>query len=320
MEGFCLFTGENLWYTEKKAAITPLDGGDRMSVDHLQDKIRKLKNPSVLELGIPVSQLPPHLLEEEGSAAAALARFCRELLDALKGTVPAVRLSFSAFALLGPEGLAVLRDTAKLAGQMGCYVLMDAPEIFSPAAAQWTAEALLGGDSWLPCDGVVIGGYLGSDVIKPFLPYCKKGKDLFVAVRTANKSASELQDLLSGTRQVHAAAADHVNRYGAGTAGKSGYTRVGVLAAASAADSLRNLRGKYPGLFLLVDGYDYPNANAKNCSNGFDKFGHGAAVCGGTGITCAWKDGEADGEDYLTPAKAAAERMKKNLTRYVTVL
>ena len=68
------------------------------------------------------------------------------------------------------------------------------------------------------------------------------------------------------------------------------------------------------------DGYDYPNANAKNCSFGFDKFGHGAAACGGNAIACAWKEGESDGSDFLEKAKAAAERMKKNLTRYVTVL
>ena len=141
-----------------------------------------------------------------------------------------------------------------------------------------------------------------------------------MVVRTANKSAPELQDLLAGSRLVHAAAADHVNRYGTGTEGRFGYTQVGVLAAASSAESLRTLRTKYPRLFLLLDGYDYPNANAKNCSHAFDKFGHGAAACSGTGITCAWKQTESDGSDWLVHAQAAADRMKKNLTRYVTIL
>ena len=210
---------------------------------------------------------------------------------------------------------------AMLPNLVGYYVLLDAPEILSPAAAKMAAESLLGEGSAYACDGLVISGYLGSDVIKPFLPYCKKSKkDIFVVTRTANKSAPELQDLLSGTRLVHAAAADHVNRYGADTAGKFGYTRVGILAAASAAESLRSLRTKYPQLFFLLDGYDYPNANAKNCSFAFDKYGHGAAACGGSGITCAWKQQNSDGADYLEQAKAAAERMKKNLTRYVTVL
>jgi len=288
-----------------------------MSIDILQEKIRKTKNPSVLELALPVDQLPSRFSRNaEGYAA-----FCRELMEAMKGIIPAVRVSFTAFVLLGHDGLYHLSQTLKKAGELGYYVLLDAPEILSPAAAKTTADSIWGEGTAYPCDGLVISGYLGSDVIKPFLPYCKKSrKDLFVIARTANKSAPELQDLLAGTRLVHAAAADHVNRYGADTAGKFGYTNVGILAAASSAESLRSLRTKYPKLFLLLDGYDYPNANAKNCSNAFDKFGHGAAACSGTGITCAWKTAESDGEDYLEHAKSAAERMKKNLTRYVTVL
>ena len=288
-----------------------------MSVDILQEKIRKTKNPSVLELALPVSDLPSRFARNaEGYAA-----YCGELMEHLKGIVPAVRVSFTAFALLGHDGLYQLSETLKKAAELGFYVLLDAPEILSPASAKMSAESLLGEGSIYPCDGLVISGYLGSDVIKPFLPYCKKTKkDLFVVARTANKSAPELQDLLAGTRLVHAAAADHVNRYGADTAGKTGYTNVGILAAASSAESLRNLRTKYPKLFLLVDGYDYPNANAKNCANAFDKFGHGAVVCGGMDITCAWKEAESGEEAYLDHAKAAADRMKKNLTRYVTVL
>ena len=291
-----------------------------MSVDVLQEKIRKTKNPSILELNLSVSEVPTHIRQEEDGDGAAYARFCLELLEGLKGTVPGVRLSFAAFALLGHDGLYQLSRTLQRAGELGYYVLLDAPEILSPSMAKLTAEQLLGEGSLYPCDGLVISGYLGSDVIKPFLPYCKKEKkDIFVVTRTANKSAAELQDLLAGGRLVHAAAADHVNRYGADTAGKSGYTRVGILAAASSAESLRSLRSRYPKLFLLLDGYDYPNANAKNCSFAFDKFGHGAAACS-SAITIAWRQTESDGKDYLDHAKAAAERMKKNLTRYVTVL
>ena len=292
-----------------------------MAVDLLQEKIRKTKNPSVLELSVSAQEIPAHLLEEEGSAGKAYARFCRELMEHLQGILPAVRVSFSAFAFLGHDGLYQLSETLKAAGRLGYYVILDAPELLSPAAAQSAAKMLFGVDGLYPCDALVIPGYLGSDVIKPFLPFCKnEKKDVFVVARTANKSAPELQDLLAGSRMVHTAAADHVNRYGADTAGKFGYTRVGILAAASAAESLRNLRSKYPKLFLLLDGYDYPNANAKNCSFAFDKFGHGAAACGGSGITCAWKDAESDGRDYMDHAKAAAERMRKNLTRYVTIL
>ena len=292
-----------------------------MSIDKLQEKVRKLKNPSVIDLSVRPSQLPPHLLAEEGSACAAVKRFCMELLAGLKGTVPAVRLGFGPFLLLGAEGVQVLSDILKAAKQTGYYVLLEAPGILSPDSAANLAGSILGEDSHYPCDGLVIPAYLGSDIIKPFLPYCKEGKDIFCVVRTANKSGSEIQDLLSGTRLVHAAAADMVNRYGTDTTGKSGYSQVAIMAAASSAESLRTLRGKYPRLFLLLDGFDYPNANAKNCSHAFDKFGHGAVACAGTSVTCAWRQAaDCDERDYLVFALEAANRMKKNLTRYITIL
>jgi len=286
-----------------------------MSVCVLQEKIGKMKNPSIMELAMPLSDLPPQFEKN----AAGYASFCCGILEALRGTTPAVRISFAAFALM--DGLEELKQVLRTAAELDWYVLLDAPEISSPMMAAVTAEALLGEDSAFPCDGLIISGYAGSDVIKPFLPYCKKHeKDIFVITRTANKSAPELQDLLAGSRLVHAAAADHVNRYGAGTEGKHGYARVGILAAASSAESLRSLRAKYPRMFLLLDGFDYPNANAKNCSFGFDRFGHGAAACGGMAILNAWRQAESDGSDYTVHALAAAERMKKNLTRYITIL
>ncbi len=288
-----------------------------MSLDVLQEKIRKMKNPSLVELAMPLTDLPPQFSWD----AAGYGAFCRALLEGLKGIVPAVRVSFAAFALLGPDGMTELGQTLKAAADLGYYTVMDAPEIASPMMAKIMAETLLGEGSACPCDALIIPGYAGSDMIKPFLPWCRKQKkDLFVVARTANKSAPELQDLLAGSRLVHAAAADHVNRYGAGTEGKHGYAGVGILAAASSAESLKSLRAKYPKLFFLLDGYDYPNANAKNCAHAFDRFGHGAVACGGTAISCAWQQAESDGSDWLIHAQAAAERMKKNLTRYVSVL
>lgn len=287
-----------------------------MSVDTLQEKIRKLKNPTVLELCLTKEDIPPQI-QEQGSAA--FIRYSRELLTALKDVVPAVRVSFTAFALLGSDGLIALKEVLSFARKQGYYVVLDAPELLSVKMATLTADSLLGPESDFACDALIISGYPGSDIIKPFLGYCKEAKkDIFVVARTANKSAPEVQDLLTGGRVVHAAAADHVNRYGSETAGKFGYTRVGILAAASSAQSLRDLRGKYPKLFMIVDGADYPNANAKNCSFAFDKFGHGAACCVGNAIVDAWKQEE--GEDYLAPTIAAAERMKKNFGRYVSIL
>lgn len=106
-----------------------------MAIDILQDKIRKRKNPTVLDLALPVGELPAHLMEEEGSAAAAYGRFCRELLTALKGTVGAVRVGFTAFSILGAEGISQLARILKEAASMGYYVVLEAPYVLSPMMA-----------------------------------------------------------------------------------------------------------------------------------------------------------------------------------------
>lgn len=291
-----------------------------MSIDVLHEKIRRLKNPSVVDFGIKDSGIPAHLLAQEGNKTAAYARFCMELLEGLKGLVPAVRFSFGEFALLGPKGLSALSEILRLAGELGYYVLLDAPEILSPWAADRTAETIFGTESDWPCDGLIVSPYIGSDAIKAFVPACKDDKDLFVAVRCPNKTASEIQDLLTGSRLVHDAAADLVNRYGENILGRCGYSRVASLVSAGSPNSIRALRGKHKRMFLLVDGLDYPSGNFKNCSHAFDCFGYGAAVCAGPSVTAAWTETESNGQDYVMWAVQAAERMKKNLTRYVTIL
>lgn len=290
-----------------------------MSVDVLQEKIRKTKNPSVLVVEAFAEMIPDAHLQDADSVAAAFETYALQLFDSLKGLIPCVRFGFGSFALLGGEGLRVLARLSEAAGALGYYVILDAPEALSAFSAENIAKVLGGEDCSYRWDGLVVPAYSGSDIIKPFLPLCKKGKSLFPVVRTANKTAPELQDLLTGGRLVHTAFADIINRHGQTLMGRGGYSQVGALAAASAADSLRALRSKYPGMFLLLDGYDYPNANAKNCSYAFDKLGHGAAACAGTSIFGAWKETQ-ENTDPIACAVGAAERMKKNLTRYVMVL
>lgn len=291
-----------------------------MSIDFLHDKIRKLKNPLILDLSIKPELLPSHLMEQEITFVKAYPRFCEELLAGLAGVVPGVRFSFDAFALLGENGLSDLRKLLNRAGELGFYTLLDGPQILSPWSADRAAELLKGEE--YHCDGLLISPYIGSDAIKPFVDACTKDeKDLFVVVRSANKSAMELQDLLTGKRLVQGAAAELVNRFGESIFTKCNYSRICAVSSAGAPDSLRNLRAQYRHMFLLVDGIDYPSGNMKNCSLAFDHFGYGAAISVGPTLTASWRDAEgSDGLDYVEQAVLAADRLKKNLLRYISIL
>lgn len=292
-----------------------------MSVDKLQDRIRRVKTPVVIDLSADSRMVPPVLLEQTEKWNEAYLQYVQQLLEALKGNVPAVRFQFNAFALLGPDGLKTLKTVTKRAQRLGFYVLLDVPEAPSADRAEQTAQLLLGEDAPYAFDGLILSSYIGSDGMKPYAKGIgKAGKTLFIVTRTPNKSAAELQDLLTGSRLVHLAMADVVNHLDAPASGRCGYSQIGCVASATAADSLKNLRSKYKNMFLLVDGYDYSTANAKNCSYAFDSVGHGAIVCAGPCVTMAWQDPERCQQDYLQLAMDEIGRIKKNLAKYVTVL
>lgn len=289
-----------------------------MSVDLLQERIRKMKNPSIVDMTATADMIPQEVMQAHEDFLGAYGAYCKEILEGLAQCVPAVRFRFSNFSLFGTKGLSVLEELLDYASGQGYYVLLDCVDILSPMVAKQAADLLLGEKSIWKFNGLIVSTYIGSDGLKPFVKLLvdsKKG--LYGVVRSGNKSAAELQDLFTGNRLSHTAAADLVNRLGEPLAGRSGFNRIGAMAGAASADGLRVLRSKYSRLFLILDGYDYPNANAKSCSYAFDKLGHGAAACAGESVLAAWKEDEGD---YVAAALAAAERMKKNLNRYVTIL
>ena len=288
-----------------------------MSIDLLQDKIRKLKNPLIVDLSTKESLLPPQL---NGDLSRMYPKFCEEMLGALVGIVPGVRFSFDTFALLGDGGLENLSRLLTKANELGFFVILDAPQVLTPWNAERAADVIFGGEKY-PCDGLLVSPYIGSDGLKPFVPYCTDGrKALFVTVRSPNKSASELQDLLTGTRLAQEAAAELANRFGESIVTKCGYSTVCAAVSAGAPNGIQTLRSRCKRMFMLVDGVGYPSGNIKNCSHAFDRLGFGGAISVGPSVTAAWKEAEeSDGSDYIDHALRAVERIRKNILRYISI-
>lgn len=307
-----------------------------MSIDVLQDKIRKLKNPVMFGLDPYLPILPRHIVkeayEEHGqsleAAGEAYYRFCTELLDALADIVPAVKLQSACFEALGAEGIRQMQRISKYAHEKGYYVLIDSMRGDVGNVAEIYAQAMFGTVSvgetshkLYECDGLTVNSYLGSDGVKPFLPYCKQeGKNIFLLLKTSNKSSREVQDLLSGDRVVYTAMADLALRWSEGLFGKHGYSQIGAVVGATFPQTMKLLREKYDRLFFLVPGYGAQGGTAKNVQFAFDRFGHGAIVTASRSIICAWQKTESDGRDYLDRARDAALKMKNDIGKYVTVL
>ena len=90
-----------------------------MSIDVLQSKIRKTKNPSMICIAPSILELPMSIKDaarhEYGdtlrAAAECYKQFSFGILDALQGIVPAVSIVSGAFAALGSDGVAAMEET-----------------------------------------------------------------------------------------------------------------------------------------------------------------------------------------------------------------
>lgn len=307
-----------------------------MSFDRLQEKIRKLKNPTVVGLDARLEYIPPQLvaqcMEEYGEtlegAAQAVFRYNCALMDALQGIVPAVKPQSAYYELLGWQGMRALADTISYARERGYYVIADVKRGDIGSTAQAYSEGWLGkskvGGKLLPAfdaDCVTINGYMGSDAIAPFLKIAQEeDKSVFVLVKTSNPSSGELQDMVAGDRLVYTVMGDLVNRLGSGTEGERGYQTLGAVVGATYPAELKELRRRLEKVFFLVPGYGAQGGTAQDVAGAFDRFGWGAVINSSRGILCAWKKAENGAERFQDAARAAAETMRDDIKKYVTIV
>ena len=188
-----------------------------MSFDVLQEKIIRMKNPTVVGLDPKPEYVPEHIrkasYEQFGEtfegAADAIFQFNKGLIDALCDIVPAVKPQSAYYERLGWPGMSMLEKTIRYAHEKGMYVIADIKrgDIGSTAEAYADAwlgvtkvgEALCGGFN---ADCVTLNGYMGADSVNPFLKVAgERDKSVFILAKTSNPGSGELQNVAAGVRR-----------------------------------------------------------------------------------------------------------------------
>ena len=307
-----------------------------MSFDVLQDKIRKMKNPTVAGLDARIEYVPEHIRKaafaEYGvgrkGAAEAIYQFNVGLIDALCDIVPAVKPQSAYYENLSWQGMEMLERTIAYAKSKELFVIADIKrgDIGSTASAYaegWLSGTKIEGEVFpaFDADCVTLNGYMGSDSINPFLEAAKaQDKCVFVLVKTSNPSSGELQDLIAGDRQIYQAMGDLNQRIAKDTVGKYGYTIAGAVTGATYPSDIRDLRKRLEHTFFLVPGYGAQGGTSEDVQHAFDQYGHGAIVNSSRGIMCAWQKTGGDGHDFAQAARNAAIAMRDDLKQFVTIV
>ena len=248
--------------------------------------------------------LPPTL--KDADPIERCRSFFLALLEALENVVPVVKPQIAFFESLGPPGYSLYFELIRAAHARGFVVIGDVKRGDIGSTARAYAEAHLGPDDGSAADFVTVNPYLGSDGIAPFLEVGRRrGRGVFVLVRTSNPSSAEFQTLRCGDDPLTTHVATQLGQWGASCRGASGLSDAGAVVGATHPDDARRLRDLLPNAPFLVPGFGAQGASAADVAAAFRADGSGAIVNSSRGVLFAWRAAQ-DPARWLDAAVAAA--------------
>jgi orotidine-5'-phosphate decarboxylase len=275
--------------------MTPTNFADR-----LIDAIRAKGSPCIVGLDPRLESMPRFLLAaaetlpRDEAVYEILAGFGRAVIDAAADLVPAVKVQSAFYELHGVPGLRALIETVRYARASGVLAIVDAKRGDVALTAAAYAEALLGEAAWrgdsretIGADAATVSPYLGRDSLEPWLDVCRRrGRGVFVLVRTSNQGSADLQGLdLAGGGVVQERVAAMVTQLGEGLVGARGYSSVGAVVGATFPAEAARLRRLMPRVIFLVPGYGAQGGEADGVAGCFDQNGLGAVVSASRSVT-----------------------------------
>jgi orotidine-5'-phosphate decarboxylase len=282
--------------------------------DRLADGVERKRSQLIVGLDPRVDLLPVELRGE--APAAAVARFCRGIVDAVAPYVVAVKPQLAFFEALGPDGLRALEDACRYARDAGLLVLADGKRGDIGSTSRAYAAAYLeprGGLSPL-ADALTVNPYLGEDSIEPFLQAARlHGAGVFVLVRTSNAGAADIQDLpLSDGRPLWQHVARLVAQWGEGLVGERGISSVGAVMGATVPRAVGEARRAMPQAVLLLPGVGAQGATPADVARAFTSGPASALVNASRSVIYAYRGSDAD---WRSAAGAEAARLARDVWR-----
>jgi orotidine-5'-phosphate decarboxylase len=282
--------------------------------DRLAEAVERKRTQLVVGLDPVLDLLPMELRGEavlgRAAAAAAVARFCRGIVDAVGPYVVAVKPQSAFFEALGADGVRALEEVCEYVRSIGLLVLVDAKrgDIGSTTRA-YAAAYLEPRDGGAPlADALTASPYLGHDAVEPFLAACRRhAAGVFFLVRTSNAGAADVQDaVLADGRPLWQHLASLVREWGEGLVGERGLSSVGAVVGATHPRAVSEARRLLPQSPLLLPGVGAQGATPADVARAFTSGPASALVTASRSVIYAYRGSE---QDWRAAAAAAAQRL-----------
>jgi orotidine 5''-phosphate decarboxylase, subfamily 2 len=285
--------------------------------DRVAESVERKRSQLVVGLDPRIDLLPVELRGEavlgRASAAGAVERFCKGIVDAVAPYVVAVKPQVAFFEALGSDGWLALEAVSRYAAEAGLLVIADAKRGDIGSTARAYAAAFLEPRGAEPplADALTINPYLGSDSIDPFLAACRRhGAGIFCLVRTSN-AGGDLQDvILKDGRTMWHHVASLVAEWGEETTGEVGLSSVGAVVGATHPRAVAEARRLMPRTILLLPGVGAQGGTVADLGRAFQSGPASALVSASRSVIYAYRE---SGTDFREAAGAEASRLKREV-------
>ena len=230
--------------------------------------------------------------------------FNREIVDATRDLVCAYKPNFPFYEALGLSGLSALQRTVEHIRSVapGAVLIADAKRGDIGSTNVMYARAMF--DTW-GFDATTVNAWGGGDSIEPYLSYHDRG--VFVWCRSSNPGAAEFQDVpvtVNGEvvplYEWMAMRAMEWDRAG----------NVGLVVGATYPDELRVVRGRCPGVPMLVPGIGAQGGDIRaSLDCGLDAEIPNIIISSSRSITYASRDAR----DFADAARQAATALRDEI-------
>jgi orotidine-5'-phosphate decarboxylase len=285
--------------------------------DRLAAAVERKRSQLLAGLDPRPEQLPVELrgaaqLDRE-QAAAACARFCCGVIDAVAPHVVGVKAQLAFFEALGSAGMKAFEDVCAYARSAELIVIADAKRGDIGSTARAYASAYLEGRNGDPplADAITVHAYLGRESLEPFLQAARRhGAGVFCVVKTSN-AGGDVQDLsLSDGRPLWHQVAQLVASWGEDLLGEGGLSSVGAVIGATHPRSVGEARRLMPQAVLLLPGIGAQGATPADVARAFTSGPASALVSASRSLIYAFRSSDLD---WRTATGAEAARLRREV-------
>ena len=156
-------------------------------------ELSKKNGPLCVGLDTDPSYIPESVLHRFGGKAEAVFAYNREIINRIAADKSACccKVQIAYYEAMGIAGMSAYAKTLSAVRAAGLSVISDIKRGDIANTAEAYARAHFSGD--FETDIVTVNPYMGFDTLSPFAEFCKKGKGIFVLLRTSNPGAADIE-------------------------------------------------------------------------------------------------------------------------------